>query len=318
MDDEGLLLLEPQDRAALPSVPEAVWLGGVHSVAFGHWIIEFLPKLWALMTRQGFGRVPLLVDVRMPVQHLEAVRLVAAADNPVIELQAHQSIRVERLWVSTALHHLPVGPLPRTAVQTRLGLDDAGFRRLMERITPALEAIDRAVAVAPGPPRIHLTRKPSQHRSLVNAHQLQAGLDAAGFVPHDFGDLSFAEQLRLVRGAEWIIGPAGSALENAIFGRPGLRVGVLVPTGPENIDWLGQCCRALGIELTAIVGEVVQPHSHYRWMSGYRVDQELLAAYLGAVPGPEAADGRTGPLRTVAAIRVWADDAVSAPVDVPS
>jgi capsular polysaccharide biosynthesis protein len=282
-DGDALLLLEPADRDALPKMPEAVWLGGVHSVAFGHWIIEFLPKVWALMDRPGFGSVPLLVDARMPDQHLEAVRLFAGTTNPVRVLGDHESVRVERLWVASALSYLPVGPLPAPhGARTRIGLDDTGFRRLLDRVAPTLDAL----ADPASPRRLHLKRRPGQHRRLVDAEAVEGQLAAAGFTSVDFGSLPFTEQVRLVRGAEWVVGPSGSALLNAIFGRPGLRVGALLPPFLRDVGWLAQASRALGIELTAIVGEVVQEHPTYRWMSDYRIDRGELAAYLGSVPEP--------------------------------
>ena len=242
-DADGLLLLEPADRDALPRVPEAVWLGGVHSVAFGHWIIEFLPKVFALMERPGFGEAPLLVDARMPDQHLEAVRLFAGSGNPIIVLGDHESVRVERLWVASALSYLPVGPMPAsTERRIRIGLDDVGFRRLMDRNAPTLDAIDTSGA----PRRLYLPRRPGQHRRLVNADAIATQLGEAGFVAVDFEGLSFAEQLRLVRGAEWIIGASGSALLTAIFGRPGLRVGALMPPFLRDVGWLAQASRPLG------------------------------------------------------------------------
>ena len=285
-DGAELLLLEPRDRDALSRLPEAVWLGGVHSVAFGHWIIEYLPKVWALMERAGFGDVPLLIDARMPDQHLDAVRLFAGNGNPVVVLGDHESVRVERLWVASALSYLPVGPLPAPpGPRMRIGLDDAGFRRLMDRLAPTLDALDTVDA----PERLYLTRRPGQHRRLVDADAVEALLREAGFEAIEFGSLPFAEQVRLVRGASWIVGPSGSALLTAIFGRPGLRVGALMPPFLRDVGWLAQASRPLGIELTAIVGEVADEHPTYRWMSDYRIDPAELAAYLDSVPEPPAA-----------------------------
>ncbi len=307
-DADAVLLLEPADRDALRRVPEAIWLGGVHSVAFGHWILEFLPKVWALMTRPGFKHVPLIVDARRPPQHLEAVRLFTGGVNPVVVHEAHDCVRVERLWVASAPTYLPVGPLPAPpGPRTRVGLDDAGFARLLARIGPTLEAIDTTGT----PSRLYLTRNPSQHRRVTDAHELEARLADAGFESHDFGELPFVEQLRLIRGADWIIGPAGSSMENVIFGRPGVRVGVFVPSGPEDVGWLAQECRALGIELTAIVGQIVEEHRSYRWMSDYRIDPSLLAAYL-ETSSPGASDqAATAPRATPATIRIWTDEAAA-------
>jgi capsular polysaccharide biosynthesis protein len=173
--------------------------------------------------------------------------------------------------VASSLAHIATG-----LEHTRLGMDDDGFARLLARAAPMLDAIDTSGV----PARLYLSRRPRLHRQLVNAAEVQGRFGAAGFVAHDFGAVPFAEQIRLIRGASWVVGPSGSALLTTIFGRPGLRIGALVPLGLFDVAWIGQACRHMGVDLTAIVGEVVDPHPDYPWLSDYRIDPELLDAYL--------------------------------------
>ena len=206
------------------------------------------------------------------------MRLFAGDANPLITLDGYESVRVERLWVASALGYLETGLEHR-----RLGVDDEGFARLLGRVRPTLESVDTSGA----PPRLHLARRPSQHRRLVNAAEVESRLQAAGFVRHDFAQLSFVEQLRLIRGADWIVGPSGSALLMAIFGRPGIKVGALVPLGLFDVAWIGQACRHLGVDLTAIVGDDITAdprNPSYPWLSDYRIDLDVLDAYLGEPP----------------------------------
>jgi capsular polysaccharide biosynthesis protein len=282
-EDYESILLEPAERGSLRRVPEAIWMTGVHTSAFGHWLIEYLPKVWALMARDGYSAVPLLVDARLAPQHLEAVRLLAGDANPFIVLEGHESVRVDRLWVASALGYLASGMDHR-----RLGVDDEAYGRLMARVAPTLEAIDTTGT----PTRLYLSRKPSQHRRLVNAREVEDRLAAAGFVRKDFAELPFIEQLRLVRGADWIVGPSGSALLMAIFGHPRVRIGALVPLGLFDVAWIGQACRRLDVDLTAIVGDIVQPHPRYPWLSDYRIDLDVLDDYLQERQAPVAVDVR--------------------------
>ncbi|CAN5790518.1 hypothetical protein BH23CHL8_BH23CHL8_09900 [soil metagenome] len=261
---DEVLIIEPAERDELRTLPEAIWLTGVHTPAYGHWIMEFLPKLWALLERPGFAEVPILIDDRMPAQHVEAIRLFAGDANPLIVLQDQESARVRRLWVCSALVYLPVGPLPSGGrKRVRNGVDDEGFRRLLERIRPVLEAIDTQAA----PRHVYLARKPSQHRRLVNAEAIQEQLEGQGFQKVDFGELAFREQLRIIRGAEQVVAAGGSALLTTVFGPPGQRIGVMMPPFYGDIGWLTQACRALGHELSVLVGELANEHPRYRWMS---------------------------------------------------
>jgi capsular polysaccharide biosynthesis protein len=145
-----------------------------------------------------------------------------------------------------------------------------------------LAAVDDEVAASPGPERLFLMRKASQHRRLENAGAVEALLVDAGFVSVDFGSSTFAEQLRLVRGARHVVGPSGSALLNCVFGRRGLRIGVLTPPYLRDIGWLSKVSGVHGLELTAIVGTVVNEHERYRWMSSYTIDLDDLSDYLDA------------------------------------
>jgi hypothetical protein len=287
-DSDAVVLVEPR-LEDVERIEEAVGLTGVHSTAFGHWIMEFLPKVWALMGRPGFEEVPILVDEGMPEQHLEALRLFVGEEHPLRVLSRGERVRVGRLWVCSALVYLPIGPVARSTAEpsaaargprVRYTLDHDGFRRLMGKVEPVLVSIDPAGA----PPRVYLARRSSQHRQLVNAPLVESILRSHGFVTLDFGDLPFREQLRIMRGAEQVVAAGGSASLMTIFGRPGLRVAVMTPQWGEAA-WLAQASRALDHELTVLVGTIVRPHPSYKWMSDYEIDPSALSDYLAGSLG---------------------------------
>ncbi|CAN5709867.1 hypothetical protein BH23CHL8_BH23CHL8_14630 [soil metagenome] len=283
-DGEDLLVTEPRDRDALRSVPEAIWLTGVHSWAFGHWIVEFLPKVWALMEQPGLTGVPVLIDEGMPAQHEEALRVFLGEDRPVITLRRQERVRVGRLWVASQLVYLPVGPRPRQP-RKRGGraLHPEGFAHLMARAHARLKGVDTRGA----PPRIYLTRKLTQHRQMRNAAAIEALLRQHGFEPIDFGDIPFREQVRLIRGAEQVIGQDGSAMLMTILGRPGLRIGGFSQPQLEEWEWYTDASAALGQEVTVLLGDLVEEHPQYGWMSDYEVDPQQVAAYLAGVESGE-------------------------------
>jgi hypothetical protein len=100
-------------------------------------------------------------------------------------------------------------------------------------------------------------------------------------------------------GAAHVVAAAGSASLMAIFGRPGMRVGVLMPPYPRQVGWLTQASRALDIRLTALLGTVVSTHT-YAHMSDYEVDPALLVAYLDEAEvdaTDRSGDWTSGPVR---------------------
>lgn len=287
-DGNDLLTVGPADPSVLRRVPEAIWLTGVHSANFGHWLMEFLPKIWASLDQPGFAETPILVDRDMPSQHLEALRLFTHPEQPVLFLERHAAVRVDRLWVASQLTYLAVGPRPReepTGPAPSLAPDP--FRELIGRALAAIGGVNDPGRpdVTPregGPRRIYLTRDSSQHRRLTNAEPVEARLTAKGFAPYDFGELPFDEQFRLIRGADHVIGQNGSAMLITLLGRPGLRIGGLAQPYLREWEWYSDACQALGQQLEIVVGRITHEHPAYVWMSDYEIDLADLDAYLEA------------------------------------
>jgi hypothetical protein len=112
-------VVEARSRALTVLVPEApqvideaLSLVGVHTYAFGHWLHEFLPKVWACLGLPEFASLPIVVDAQMPTQHREALELFAGPHHPIVVLGPGQGLRVKRLWTCSMIMYLPPGPLP--------------------------------------------------------------------------------------------------------------------------------------------------------------------------------------------------------------
>lgn len=284
-DGASVVCIEPRDPGGIRRIDVAITLVGTHSRAFGHWVIEFLPRLWALMDVEGFDAIPILVDAGMPPQHLESLRLLLGREHPVIELRNEERILVERMWVSAAMVFFAIGPISSDANQPLSGTDEAGFGRLFGRMRAVLERIDSRGT----PERLYIGRKPSQHRRLHNVEAVEAALAERGFERVDFGDLTFAEQLRLIRGAREVVVAGGSAALMGIFAPPGLRMAILLPARSRDAGWLEQVGAVTGLDLTVIHGKTVREHERYHWMSDYEIDLAVLTGYLDetAVPAGE-------------------------------
>ncbi|MEZ5120439.1 MAG: glycosyltransferase family 61 protein [Solirubrobacterales bacterium] len=125
-----------------------------------------------------------------------------------------------------------------------------------------------------------LTRADHQHRRIVNRVEVEAWFRDHGFHVVDFGRLPFAEQLRLTRGAEVVVGPDGSSLLVSLFGRSGLRVGVLDNPHLADNEWYVAMCRRLGQPVSYLVGEVVRDAPDYWYHADYRIDVAHLPGFV--------------------------------------
>jgi capsular polysaccharide biosynthesis protein len=72
--------------------------------------------------------------------------------------------------------------------------------------------------------RIYVSRRSAVTRRVVNEDEVMAYLTSRGFRSVDLATLSFADQVRLLSGAQVIVGPHGAGLTHCVFAQPGCLV----------------------------------------------------------------------------------------------
>jgi capsular polysaccharide biosynthesis protein len=264
-------------RSATQHFGKALSLLGVHSGVFGHWMIEFLPKLWACM-RPGFENVPVLIDEQMPPQHREALELLIGPNHQIVVVKQHEAVHVGELWCASMPVYIPTGPKPGGEYERGLwAMKPDAFVALLHN---AQRNITINTSGAPSQRRIYLTRKPSQKRKLINREAVEIWFKNNGFEIVDFGEKSFADQIRYVKGAEIVVGPDGSAFYMTLFARVGARIGLLTHQFLDDFEWYPQLCRELGQHHCVLKGEIAREDASYRQFADYRIDINLLPAFL--------------------------------------
>lgn len=278
-----LWLMEPPVTVMPLHEGRALSLLGVHSYAYGHWICEFLPKLWTCLQRADAAGVTLLVDAQMPPQHLQALRLFVGEDWPVRVVPPGARVQVDRLWYCSMPSYFPVGPRPDIEYRDGLlSVDPVVYVRLLEqalaRMMPALTAPSTCL-----PRRIYLARRDNQHRRLINRADVEALFAAHGFAILDFWDVPFLEQLQYLRAAEVVAGPDGSAFMTTYFGRRGLRILTLTNPCLNDLQMYSLVCAARGQNYFVLPGEYAGREADYPEMTGYVTDLGTLARMLRRV-----------------------------------
>lgn len=253
---------------------------GEHSGAFGHWMLEFLPRLWCAMADPAFGGATVLVDSQMPAQHLQAVRWFLGDDHSVRIVSPGEPVLVDRLLVATAPLYMPIAPLP-PAVGPRdaLRVDGPAFADVLRAALPP-RAEDE-----PGPARVYLSRGARARRRLENREEIERIAMDHGFQVVDPGDLSFDRQVALVRDAEVVVMPDGSAAFLTFFAGPGARLGMLTNEYEADFEFLVAISEALGHRLLLLRGTQARRHERYPEMSDYLIPADgfrmLLRDLLG-------------------------------------
>jgi tetratricopeptide (TPR) repeat protein len=269
----GAVTMLADNSPAPAELAEALSLIGVHSYAFGHWIGEFLPKIWACLDWPEFASIPILIDERMPPQHKEALQIFVGPEHPLVVLRLYESVRVKKLWICSTIYYSPIGP-HGTPAPDLFCLDTSAMAALIRGVSGRLPVVDRQ----PAAPRLYLARKDSQHRRVVNRAEIETWLRAHDCMVVDFEDLAFVDQLRLIRGVDLILAESGSATMMTFFAKTGTRIGVLSPPDTKHYVTYAGLYRDLGCRFEILVGELAGEDRGT--FSDYRIDVGALARFV--------------------------------------
>ncbi|MFZ3353825.1 MAG: glycosyltransferase family 61 protein [Xanthobacteraceae bacterium] len=234
---------------------EALTLLGPKTPQFGHWIWEYMPKYITATTFAEIPNVPILIDAHMPNTHREFLQMVLSGNSKIIEIPYNATVRVRRLWCASAQSYFPFwlktfDPLWPNYIVAHPDRFAAVAREMLRRMEPALVSRN-------GPERVFLARKPDQARQLANYAEIEERARQAGFFIVYLQDLSFAEQVRLIRCARHIIGTRGSALFLNFFARPGTRLCILSSLHMLKLTSVTCLFERLGIDTTILTGPTI-------------------------------------------------------------
>ncbi len=233
-------------------------LSGLASNAFGHWLPEFLPKLQFLQQHPDFVRLPIIVDAGMPQSHFDHLRRLAK--NPLILMQANESLLCSRLLVAPAPTFFPVETFPNDIPIHELpGLSPRAMR--------FLRAGEPYEIKKPGHRRIFLARKNMKWRRLLNEEEIAMCLLDLGFETIYIEEMTVSEQIELFQQAQWIVAPNGSALLNLVFADTATKLLVLTQPNLHNWGTFQGPMDSLGYHSMCVCGDYAlaedQKHSDY-------------------------------------------------------
>jgi len=272
-DHEKRFVLRQKDRLLLDltefknrEVEAGIFLSGLASEYFGHWMAEFLPKLQFLQQHPDFKKLPLIIDADLPLPYLQHLR--RFADNDLILLQADESLLCNRLLVAPSSTFFPVH-LTRS-------LDPYAYPGPSARTLQFLRG-DRG---AKGKPhrRIFTARKDMKWRQMANEDEVAAALLKTGFEIVYMHNMTMDEQITLFQEAEWIVAPNGSALYNIIFADPSVKLLILGQRNLYNWATFQGPIEELGYHPVFVCGEFTGPASHPH--SDYSISLETLQQAL--------------------------------------
>ena len=147
--------------------------------------------------------------------------------------------------------------------------------RFTETVREMVRRIEPIAAIATRQDKVYLAGSGQGNAALLNAAEIEAAAVARGFAIVHPEDLSFAEQVRLIRHAEFIVMSEGRQVLLSLFAKPGTKLCCLSPDGAEP----GLPLRLLdGLDVDFIV---LNGPEDYPDQTGDRID---LAAFRASLP----------------------------------
>ncbi len=183
-----------------------------------HWLLETLPRLWALHRPEVrvLGPVTLFLGQGVPLAKEELIRALVP---PAVELRRvpeRSRIESQRLLLLPFFSAERLGYLPADCLEFLRSalLDSFGIPR---NVKPTR--------------KLFLSSRKAQRRKIVNDEALARELAAQGFEVVVLEDLSFGAQAALFNEAEVVVAAHGSGLANLVYAR-GCRVVEVFPGAP--------------------------------------------------------------------------------------
>jgi capsular polysaccharide biosynthesis protein len=176
---------------------------------YGHWLADFLPRLWVLAAAgHAIERVAYVVPPDLPAFARDLLLAIGIAPARIIAHDYwHEHLTADLLLVPTGLR-LGNRLSPSFGQATRFWID-----RLRARTQ---------VPPSPAARRLFLSRgKMPGERVMLNRDAVEAIAVERGFVRVSPETLTIAEQAALFAGASMLAGEYGSALHGAVYAAPG-------------------------------------------------------------------------------------------------
>lgn len=276
---EEAWIVTPPGASASLEIEEAFTLLGFRPRAFGHWLLEYLPKYFAAALSGALPAVPLLIEAGLPKPFRQALDLLLPPDIEIIELPRLATARVRRLWCASNLAYFPLYEVYNERFRWEY------FAMPPVRYAPVIREMARRAELVRWQPsdvdRLFLAREPQWH-DVINQEAIIAAAEAQGFLVVYPNRLDFFQQVQLVRHARFIVGPSGGSLFLAFFARPGTRLCMfryVEDVIAAQIDMTG-LFGAVGIAATVFTGRCVRRDEAFPPASDFEIDEAAFCRFL--------------------------------------
>ena len=250
-------------------LPGRTFFGGHLRDAFGHLLLEVMPRFWPDLAYQEFDHVLLCSTVvgraSGPIQPYAADLLAGLGVDPASCVRlADRPLVCEELTVATAPFVLKHAVHP-------------AFLQPFERACGSLVGEGTGTASSMTGRRLYFSRGrlPASRRRAANEAELEAILVGAGFDVIHPQEMPIRDQVAAVDGADALAGCDGSALHLAAFARPGT-VLLAIDSRPVLNQFMIDGVR--GVDAVHVLAAAQRTDRTGRWVADLDLVRQGLAA----------------------------------------
>jgi capsular polysaccharide biosynthesis protein len=235
------------DHRKHANVERGIFLAGNGSSNYYHWIVEILSKSeFFNQLPDKYREFPVLVNEDyLSFPSFKETLEIFLGEREVVRLKTDVAYTVAELLYINTPNILPFNLSPGTRFEiSNVAIDDRSIAYLRKTVLEAIAVNEHATEY---PKRIFLCRK--NNRRSYNEEEIYQVLSGYGFVKTYFEELSFAEQVRTVNSAEFIVGPTGAAWTNLIFCRTGTRALCWMASEVDEFSAFSTIAHAVGVDM---------------------------------------------------------------------
>ncbi|MBP1178534.1 DUF563 domain-containing protein [Methylobacterium sp. PvR107] len=262
-----------EEPAETQSLDAGLMLFGLQSKNYGHWLLEFVPRMLWFNDRACPSDFPICIDDHMPDSHRQIVELLDERGRQILPLPA-RAARFRELGVAPVPTFFPFDSRPGVPVYDAVWPEDvlaAMRRKVLERLSEQGTDLRRTGR------RIILSRRGFAQRQLVNEAEIIAALAPHGFEVVYPEKLTFPEQVAIYHAADVIVGSASSALTNCIFCNPHARIIAMIHEERSfNFRGYTSMIESSGARLLFIRGKTVAGEAVHAFHANYNVAPALV------------------------------------------
>jgi capsular polysaccharide biosynthesis protein len=216
----------------------------------------------------------------MPAAHRQSLELLLPHGTRIIVVPHLAPAFVRRLWCAPVPANIGFYPtLFDAKIWGHRAREPSHFTTLVREIVRRIES---KTGEPTGWDRDYIARKPHlTKKKLLNFHEIEAVARSRGFKIVFPEELSFIDQLRLVRHARYIVGPEGSGTYLAFFARPGTRVCALSPPYTLGLIDINAILAGVGVDFTIVTGREFPNEEFSPFWYDYEIQPDRFSAFLG-------------------------------------